>query len=164
MIHPKTRDGINPARKNSHTPRENGGKNVASFSKDMRWLNKETSPHFEGFWEAFAEFVIWITLFRGDCWVDGPLAPAVYVNLSVLPPDLSSEKVTIYQFQLWFSQSRHPRLTGIQAQRLPRPKGRFLSDPPAINIPNSGHRQGPKRLGETCVLKAVGLDPRKSGF
>ncbi len=74
IIHPKIREGINPPRKNIHIPKENGGKNVESFSKDISRLNSETNPHFKGFWEEVAGFFIWVSLLSGEFWVDGRLA------------------------------------------------------------------------------------------
>ena len=66
MIHPTTKDGIKPARKKIHTPKENGGRNVEPFSNFMRRLKRDMNPLFEGFWEELAEFFIWVSLSRSE--------------------------------------------------------------------------------------------------
>jgi hypothetical protein len=48
------REDIKPARKKTHTPNENGGRKVASFSNEMNRLNREISPTFDVFGEELA--------------------------------------------------------------------------------------------------------------
>ena len=66
MIHPTIKDGIKPARKKTHTPNENGGRNVESFSNVMKRLKRDMNPPFEDFWEELAEFFIWVSLSRSE--------------------------------------------------------------------------------------------------
>ena len=66
MIHPTIKEGIKPARKKIHTPKENGGRNVEPFSNVIRRLKREMKPPFEDFLEELAEFFIWVSLSRSE--------------------------------------------------------------------------------------------------
>jgi hypothetical protein len=66
MIHPMIKEPRKPATKKTHTPKENGGKNVESFSNAMKRLIKEMNPRFESLREEFVEFFICLSLFMKE--------------------------------------------------------------------------------------------------